>query len=382
MPENATPSDPITAAIENSIAEATDIPEDTGGVDDAAEVVDAGTENAPAAEVVAEGTDKAGAVDADKPEKEVVPAAEVKKDEPKDDLEKELEALGLGKKDLQPGERENRIPYSRTRKIVGNAIKRATEKFQGQVTEATTKTQALETEIAPYRRVDELIVKDPDQYVKFLATLHPTLYGKFLKPAEAIADKAAPTTPAAADDLEPKPDHKFEDGTMGYTPDQHAKLLQWNHRQGVREAETRLRKEMDDRLGPMEAERRAREADAAQLPRVQAQKDWATKTYGEAFTADYKKGAKSEILALMKANDGLMGRPYLSFEACVAQFMVPKLQADRNAIRESVLAEINARPAAAVKGPAAAVKAVTEDNGPKTMEQVIKDSLVAAGLSK
>lgn len=377
----------ITSIIENSIAEAADAGiVESDATPDATETPETEVAEVPETPEVP-GTEPPESEDSDEvPAAETVekPVVEKKADEPKDELEKELEALGLGKKELKPGERENRLPYSRTRKIVGNAIKRTTEKFQGQVAELTTKHQASETENATYRNADKVIFNEPDRYMGMLASMYPEKYGKFVEQARKPAEKAVeqPAGPVVdPKDPEPTPDHTFEDGSKGFTPEGFQKLREWDRRQATREANVANKKLLDERLGPIEAERQQAEQRAAQAPRIKAQVASATETWGQAFTDDYNKGEKSEILATMRANDGRDGKPFMSFDACVAKVLTPKLRADRDTMRTEIHKELQAAPAKVVKGPVGTVKATPNANeGPRKMEDIIKEQIDAAGI--
>lgn len=375
----------ITSIIENSIAEAADAGiVESDATPDAAETTETEVAEVPETPEVP-GTEPPESEDSDEvPAAETVekPVVEKKADEPKDDLEKELEALGLGKKELKPGERENRLPYSRTRKIVGNAIKRTTEKFQGQVTELTTKHDAVTKENQVYKNADRIIFEEPDRYIGMLAALHPDKYGKYVEQARKPAvEKVADAPVVDPKDPEPTPDHTFEDGSKGFTPEGFQKLREWDRRQATREANAANKKLLDERLGPIEAERQQAEQRAAQAPRIKAQVASATETWGKAFTDDYDKGEKSEILAAMRANDGRDGKPFMSFDACVAKVLTPKLRADRDTMRTEIHKELQAAPAKVVKAPAGTVKATPNANeGPRKMEDIIKEQIDAAGI--
>src|SRR5438445_13389701 len=110
--------DPITAAIEASVSAASsDEPTETV-VEDAPETPEVVVEEGVTAEVVE-------------------PVVEV------DELTKELEGLGL--KAPKVGERENRLPYSRVKKIVENARKKQIEAH----------TAALKVEADRYAKAEE-----------------------------------------------------------------------------------------------------------------------------------------------------------------------------------------------------------------------------------
>src|SRR5438067_2609456 len=76
--------------------------------------------------------------------------------------------------------RENRIPYSRVRKIIGNALKKNSETHQTTLTQRDTELTTVKTRAAEADRWDNLIATDPDRTMQLLATLHPEKYGRFV----------------------------------------------------------------------------------------------------------------------------------------------------------------------------------------------------------
>lgn len=285
-----------------------------------------------------------------------------------DDLDKELEALGI-----KPGvERENRIPYKRVKKIVENAKKALSESHTKALGEHTTKLTAAEQRLATMDSVDKLIASDPERYISMLAALHPDKYGKFVG---RQAEPAAPVADPAKDDPRPGPDGQYTDGTPGYTAAGQQKLDEWRDRQ----VEKRIRAEYDKRLGPIERERQAAVEIQQRLPGVKNQVSKASKRWGKAFDDDYNKAndGQSEILKVLQANDGQNGRPHLSFEEACAEVLLPKVYAERNVMREDILKELNARPAAAAKTPAAAAVVAADGNTPRDLTDVIRASIAS-----
>jgi hypothetical protein len=296
-----------------------------------------------------------------------------------DPYDKELEALGL--KPPVEGERENRLPYSRTKKIVTNAIKRTEAKFTSQVQERDAKVATAEKELDIYHRTDRLIEDDPDRFIGMLAAMHPDKYKKFVEGVKASI--AAPVQPAktteaaiAALGPRPAPDAQYPDGSKGYSAEQHEKLLDWVAQTAEAKAVARTEAQLAERLGPFEKERQAQQAIQEQVPRIKAQADAARKRWGPLYEAEEKLDLKSPLLAYMKAN------PSIPFDAACADFFLPKIQADRNTMRADLLKEINARPKAAIKGvpsTTSGAKASVSDE-PQSLDDVIKEAMAAAGL--
>ena len=126
--------DPITAAIESSVQSARE--------PDTTEVVDEGGTETPETAVV----------------EEVSPSAAVVEDV--DPLTKELEDLGL--KEPKAGERENRLPYSRVKKIVENARKKQVEAHAAALKVETDRYAQAQEKLKNMDAVDRLIDGDPD----------------------------------------------------------------------------------------------------------------------------------------------------------------------------------------------------------------------------
>ncbi len=292
-----------------------------------------------------------------------------------DDLDKELEAQGIKR---VAGERENRIPYSRVKKIVANAQKKLVDAHTASLNETTGKLTKAEERAKAADTVDQLIAGDPDRYIGMLAMLHPDKYKKFVTQgtgsAPAVGTTAAPTTT----DAKPEPDYRFEDGSLGYTPDQHERLLEWNARKAKKEALDEVDKKYGSVLGNIQQREIAAKQAAEAAPKIASQLNWAKAKYGKLFEDDYEKankGQPSEILIYWKAN------PHLPFEAAVVDVLDPKrmatVQTDRDKMRAELLKELNTRPGAASSTAPTGAKATPESSGPRSMEDVIRDSIAA-----
>ncbi len=283
-----------------------------------------------------------------------------------DPLSKELEELGL--KAPVAGERENRIPYSRVKKIIENSRKKLAEANAAALAERDGKLTESEKRLQNMDAVDRLIASDPDRYLGMLAALHPA-YKKYLGGGAAEVKPA----PVAASEPAPQPDARFEDGSIGYSAEGLQKLLEWQARQ----VESRVTKQIEEtytkRFGPIEQNWKSQQLINEKLPGIRQQIDTAKKTWGKAFEDDYGKDEDSEILAVMKANDGRNGRPFMTFEAAVDRVLVPRALADRNAMRADLLKEINDRPKAAAKGSPAAVSGA-DATGPRSTEDIIREA--------
>jgi hypothetical protein len=281
---------------------------------------------------------------------------------PTDDLTKELESMGI--KAPIAGQRENRIPYSRVAKIVENSRKKLITAHTEALKASESKSAAANERLKNMHLVDNLINTDPQRYIAMLANVNPA-YKRFLEPVAAPAAAVPAAVVPAATDPAPQPDAQFPDGSKGYTPEGLQKLLDWQARNIENNVTAKVTANYDKRFGPIERERAAAQHLQEKIPVVRAQIQAAKQTWGGLWTPE----AEAEIVKVMAAN------PRVSFEACAAHVLVPKSQVQRTSMRAEILKEINARPKAAAKAPAAASAAAVEPVGPRTMEQVIADSL-------
>jgi hypothetical protein len=282
-----------------------------------------------------------------------------------DDIAKAMEAEGI--KAPAKGERENRIPYSRVRKIIETQRKKWDEGKTTEVKTYTEKLTAAEKRLASYLEIDKIASSDAKAYLQLLAQHNPA-YAEFLKPAQP----AAPVEDK--NDPRPAPDAKFPDGTIGYSPEGFDKLLGWERRQAVKDARTQVTQEFEKRFGPIEQqwrnEQETQQMISQKLPVVRNQIAQANKQWGEKLMKDHEADIEKAL-----------GDPQLaemSFPEVVAHVLLPKLTTDRNKQREEILKELNTRPAAARHTDG--VGGASEEKGAKTIEDIIKERVAAAGL--
>lgn len=323
---------------------------DAGGADDSASAdTGSGSEAAASADAAGDAS-PAAAVEGTTQPPEAQPT----------ELDKELEALGI----KNVAGKDNRIPHSRVVKIVSNAKEKWAASVKAEH-EAALKAEAAkyteaEQRLNQYRLAEQLAESDPERYVTMLAALNPA-YKRFL---QAQAQDAP--APAKVAEQPPQPDATFPDGTKGYSPEQHQKLLDWYAAKAEERAVKRVEAEYNKRFGPIEQSFQAQQAYQANIPKVRAAIEQAKTTWGEHFTKH-----EQEILKYLQDN------PSVGFEAGVAKVLIPKLQADRTSMRTELLKELEARPKAAAPAAPASTKTSGESDKPKTIEAVIRESLAA-----
>lgn len=285
-----------------------------------------------------------------------------------DEIEQEL--AGHGIKPPMEGQRENRIPYSRVRKILENARKKESDKYATQFKEHTDKLTKAEERARLADQYDQMIDGDEVQFLTRLAQVRPK-YARFL---QQQAEKVEAVAAESADDQEPAPDYKFEDGSLGYTAEGYRRHNAWLERSAVRKAEAAIEKKYGATIKSIQD----RDAIAAQNQRshqaVQLQYNNAQAAWGQMFVDDWKAAdqGKSEVLKYMGEHKGTS-----MADACAAVFL-PKVRAEAEAAkakaRTEVMDELNKRPAAANTAPAGQSQ-TAEKSGPRTTEDIIREQI-------
>ena len=302
--------------------------------------------------------------DGEKPKEGEKPKAD---DDDDPELTKLLEEYGI--KRAGGVQQDSRMPYSRVRKVTGKIVKTLHEKHVAALAEREAKITAAEKELKPFRDMDTLIKTDPDRYMGILSVLHPEKYKKYLTPAEVKAEvkevKAAAAVPI------PGPDIKYDDGTVGFSPEQMDKRDEWL----VNKAKSDALTEMTTRFKPLEDRFRADETNAELRPKVMAQVERMVGIWGEDFRAEFNKGSESEIIKLLKVTPGL------TFDAACAQVLLPRrtkaLTADREKMRTELIAEMNKRPAGAARTTPAQSRETRPTNVDRTTEDIVGEVLAS-----
>ena len=224
------------------------------------------------------------------------------------------------------------------------------------------KLTAAEKRLKNMDQVDHLIATDSERYMGILATMHPTLYKRYLSPPAEVKPEPVKEEPM------PGPDVKFDDGSLGYSPERLKERDEWVMASAERRATARMEKLYNDRFGPIEQQWKADKLVAEKLPNIRAEIGRAREIWGEAFTTDEKLGEQSKILGYMREHGVSVGD-------AAAAVLTPLLRADRTKMREDILKEINTRPKAAVKAAPAQAKVVAEPGEARPLEEVIKEAM-------
>lgn len=268
-----------------------------------------------------------------------------------------------------PG-RENRIPYSRVRKIVEKAEKDAIAKVTKELTdqhtpkyaELETKTKDYETRLEKVGRFEQILFNDPKQFLGMLENI-PAYKEFFTFVRQAYATSAGlpldPTKTAKnVDDDMPMPD---KDG--GYSIEQFRKALDWQSKKSRKEFEA----ELNQRFGPIEQQYRAQQQIQQVMPEIQAMVNEA-RTNWPLFTEN-----EAAIIEVLRTD------PKATLDAAYRRVVVPKLQSNTDSAREearkAALEEVK-RAATSTSVASRQTKSVKADDGePRDLDDVIRDSI-------
>lgn len=257
--------------------------------------------------------------------------------------------------------RENRIPYSRVKKIAEKAAREKVKELEAtytpKITEFETKVKDYEGRLEKVAEFEKVMVNQPDKFLRMLSQI--PAYSQFFKQVEELRKGGTPTQPtqAAKDDM-PGPDQELSDGTRVYSLDGLKALNAWNRA----EARKEVMAEVEKRYSPMESEWQANQKIQAIIPQVQAQ-------IADARTWPMFNENEEAIVTALRANQ------QLSLEGAYRQVVWPKMTTDRNKMREEILKEVKQAPRS-TSVPAQSSKAVPEvSSGPRKLEDIIAEQI-------
>lgn len=264
----------------------------------------------------------------------------------------------------EPGGRENRIPYTRVKRITEKAVSDAKKEWESTTTprihEFETKQKDYEQRLERVAQFENVMVGDPDKFLNMLATL-PAYKSFFDHVRASYAAPQPPTNGAAApvvDDGMPSPDQELSDGTHVYSMDGLKQLLKWQADQ----VEQRVTKKYEERYSPIEKEWQATQRVQSVIPHVRAQIE-------NARTWHLFNENEGEIVEALKADQKL------SLEGAYQKVVFPKLVIDRNKMREEILKEVKQAPRSTSATTSSTRGAAPAPTGPRSLESVIEESI-------
>lgn len=294
---------------------------------------------------------------------------------PQDDFDKKF---GLSAQSSSG--RENRIPYSRVKKITEKAVNDAKTDWSKTLTTShvpVSKFQEAETKLKDYEGRFEQVA----QFEKFMATdqlgflkrlYQQPGYKELLDQlAAGPAQPVAPVQPSAPVEEDfPQPDQQLSDGSKVYSMEGLKALREWDRKQVA----TAVLKEVETRYAPLEQDYKAYQQTQAVIPQVQRQIE-------EARTWPLFNESEADIVKSLQVN------PAYTLERAYQAVVFPKMKAEqerlageakvsKETMRAELLKELKQAPrsTAAATGPNRPAPAPT---GPRSIEDVINESLKA-----
>lgn len=287
------------------------------------------------------------------------------------------------------GGRENRIPYSRVKKITSNAERELAELALGRkftkeelakkgfkahdfVKEHVGRIPTMEAKLKDYedrfqrvQKFENIMVNEPEKFVEMLATLpaYKPFFDAIEKAFQIVQNPQFQQHPQGqqqqqnpTDDM-PQPDELLPDGSRVYSLEGLAKRDAWNRAQAKKE----IMEEVQKTYGPLVQEREAakRYNSAAQVVHTKI---------AEARTWEHFNDNEEEITKALQRN------PSWSLERAYNHVVLPKYKADRQKMREEILAELKTAPKSTA-APAGSTKPTPTPESKRSLEDVIKDSI-------
>ena len=267
------------------------------------------------------------------------------------------------------GKPQGPIPFAQHKKILENA--------RTETTTLRTENESLKSQLQTYgeeRAAYGLADSNPDLFAKVMledpkisAAIH-----KALGTPAAAGPAGEKDTPAPA--ARPKPDRLLDDGSAGYSQEAMDALLAFERDSLSSSLTEKFNKLVSEKFGlvePLVQEHQAGKMFEAARVRMSGVVEDARNTW-PGF-----KDHESEIKAWLAKPEN--GRATL--EEAWRRVAVPKLQQSRDDQRVEILKELEGREAAvqSVNGPRA--RKAPDKTGPRTTEDVIKQSIANAGLS-
>lgn len=262
--------------------------------------------------------------------------------------------------------RENRIPHSRVTKMVAKAVKDAEDKFAPKLQEYESKVADYEGRLQKVAEFENLMINDSQKFLQLLNQLPQ--FQELLKPvfapkpaAETVAKEAVPE-----DDGMPQPDYVLADGSKVYSMEGLKQLNAWNRAKAREEARNEVLAEIDKRFGPIEKSFQAHRQFEELAPKIQAQ-------IAEAKTWPLFNENENEITQALQQDRRL------SLEGAYRKVVFPKITADRNKMREQIMAEIKKAPTSTA-APSRVVKSAPVAGGKRSLEDIVRAQAEEAGL--
>ena len=294
------------------------------------------------------------------------PADKGESDVVEDDFSKKF---GISSKSVTG--RENRIPYSRVKKIVGKAeaeaerFRKELDEFKPKFTEIETKTRDYEERLGRVAQFENIMENDPKTFLDMLSQI--PAYKSFFDYVNQLASGAGgtkeETSKVAVDsnDPMPAPNKEMQDGSKVYDLEGLQALMEWQSKQ----VEKRVLKQATEQLGkryePLEKERERRDYINKVMPVIDKQ-------IAEARTWDKFSELEDKITDLLAKDKNLtLERAYLK---AYQSEVIPRLSTDKDKMRTEILEEIRKRPST-TSAPVRVATSKQSEGGRSSLEDII-----------
>lgn len=273
--------------------------------------------------------------------------------------------------------RENRIPYSRVKKITEKAVNDAKSSWQkdleashvpsAKFTELDTKVKDYEARLGQVAEFEKVMTTDHTRFLNMLYSV-PGYKEIFDKLAGPQVQQPQQVTPPQTDDF-PQPDQELSDGSRVYSMEGLKALREWDRKQ----VESAVMKQVEARYAPIEK-------DYQSFQKVQAIKPQVEKQIADARTWPLFNESEDEIVA------ALAKFPSYSLERAYQAVVFPKMKAEQDrvtaesrvtkeSVRAEVLKELKQAPRSTSAVTAGTRPTPQAASGPRSLEDVIADSI-------
>lgn len=265
------------------------------------------------------------------------------------------------------GGRENRIPYSRVKKIVARAEQEAIARvkkesdgtFQPKITEYETKVKDYEDRLTKVAQFEHVLENDPKTFLNMLSQV--PAYKEFFDYLGQVATQQTQPVVVPPGDPMPQPNQPQADGTRIYDEDGLKALMDWQARQVEGRVTKQVTEQIDQRYEPIRKEWETNQQMAKVVPIIQRQIE-------EARTWPQFSDHEADIVAALKADK------QLSLDGAYRKVVYPRLQTSRDDMRKSILEELKKKPIATSAPMVATKPQPMADNRPRSLEDIITEA--------
>lgn len=275
--------------------------------------------------------------------------------------------------------RENRIPYSRVKKIIEKNEKDVAAKitkevesvWQPKFQEVETKVKDYEDKLTRVAEFEQVMVNEPKRFLEEYLSRLPA-YKPFFDYVNQLAAGSAPqppTQPVHDDDPRPLPNKQLADGSKVYDLEGLDALMAWQARQVEKKVSTQLEERVSKRYAPIEEEWKRRDYVAKMTPVIDQQ-------IAEARTWPHFSDHEEEIVKILQADQKISLEG--AYRKVMQSTILPKLSADRNKVRTEVIAELQRQPKT-TSAPITRTAPGIPAGGKRSIEDIIAEEIRKAG---